>query len=93
MAGRGCLGTLPPILPGSIREVTDRNLARAAWAVLFFPGPRRQTTLGIGPEGTVRTAGMLGGASGGRRLTAPERRYLDRVSVSILAIHLSLLQD
>ena len=40
-----------PILPGSMRFATFRSLARAARAVLFFVGPRRQTTLGIGPEG------------------------------------------
>ncbi len=40
-----------PILPGSIRFATFPNLARVPWAVLFFVGRRRQTTLGIGPEG------------------------------------------
>jgi hypothetical protein len=39
------------ILPGSMRFATFLSLARVARAVLFFVGRRRQTTLGIGPEG------------------------------------------
>jgi hypothetical protein len=39
------------ILPGSMRFATFRSLARVTRAVLFFVGRRRQTTLGIGPEG------------------------------------------
>ena len=39
-----------PILPGSMRLGSSLSLARSAAAVLFFGGPRRQTTLGIGPE-------------------------------------------
>jgi hypothetical protein len=44
-------GAARPILPGGIRLVTVQSLAHAAGPVLFFGGPRRQTTLGIGPEG------------------------------------------
>jgi hypothetical protein len=39
------------ILPGSMRFATFLSLARVTRAVLFFVGRRRQTTLGIGPEG------------------------------------------
>jgi hypothetical protein len=38
------------ILPGSMRFVTIQSLAQAAGPVLFFVGPRRQTTLGMGSE-------------------------------------------
>jgi hypothetical protein len=40
-----------PILPGSMRLGSSLSLARSAAAVLFFGGPRRQTTQGHGPEG------------------------------------------
>jgi len=48
-----------PILPWSIRFGSGRSLAGAAGAVLFFGGPRRQTTPGPRPGGTVRTARLL----------------------------------
>jgi len=38
------------ILPGSITIGPVQSLAPPAWPVLFFVGPRRQTTLGIGPD-------------------------------------------
>jgi|GEM_PF-2867732 len=38
------------ILPGSMRIGTFVSLAPATGAVLFFVGPRCQTTLGVGPE-------------------------------------------
>jgi hypothetical protein len=48
-----------PILPGSIRIGTVSSLAGAAGPVLFFVGPRRQTTIGPRPGGTARTGGRL----------------------------------
>jgi hypothetical protein len=48
-----------PILPRSIRFGCGPSLAGAAGAVLFFGGPRRQTTPGPRPGGTVRTARLL----------------------------------
>jgi hypothetical protein len=81
-----------PILPRSIRLVTVRSLARAGWAVLFFVGPRRQTTLSIGSGEPVRTARPLGGEPGRWRLTAPPRRLWTAVSVTNPAIHFSPVQ-
>ena len=50
-ANRRVGGVDQSILPGSMRFATFLSLARVARAVLFFVGRRRQTTLGIGPEG------------------------------------------
>src|ERR1035437_7885501 len=48
-----------PILPGSMRFVTVRNLAQAAGPVLFFGSPRRQTSARNGPEGPRGPFGLL----------------------------------
>jgi hypothetical protein len=82
-----------PILPGSMRFATVLSLAPGARAVLFFLGPRRQTTQGVGPENRGNSPGCSEERLDRRQLRRWEGDLVDQLSVTILVIQLDLDQD